>query len=79
MTVPPGASATAYASFPPQEGIALVDLQVVFESATDVIGPDGLHPNAAGYQLIAQSFSMWSSHEHALTANSLINLSAYRP
>ena len=39
-----------------QNGIALVDLEAAFDSNPDLIGSDGLHPTAAGYQVIAQSF-----------------------
>jgi len=33
-----------------------VDLETAFGSDESLIGSDGLHPTAAGYQLIAQSF-----------------------
>jgi lysophospholipase L1-like esterase len=39
------------------EGAILVDLYQVFEGRTEThIGPDGLHPNDAGYQLMAETF-----------------------
>ncbi len=39
-------------------GVVLVDIYAAFGGVAtdDLIGPDGLHPTAAGYQLIAQTF-----------------------
>ena len=40
------------------EDATLVDLYKAFggQATTDLVGPDGLHPSAAGYQAIAQTF-----------------------
>jgi lysophospholipase L1-like esterase len=39
------------------EGAQVVDLYQVFNGKTDtLLGPDGLHPNEAGYDAIAQAF-----------------------
>jgi lysophospholipase L1-like esterase len=39
------------------EGAVLVDLYQVFDGQTDtLLGPDGLHPNDAGYQKMAETF-----------------------
>lgn len=41
----------------PAEGAVLVDLYQAFGGSPDpLIGPDGLHPTAAGYQRIAETF-----------------------
>lgn len=39
-----------------EEGVALVDLYKAFGSAEGYLVPDGLHPNAAGAELIAKCF-----------------------
>jgi lysophospholipase L1-like esterase len=38
------------------KGVPLVDVYLAFNGNLSLIGPDGLHPNAAGYQLIADTF-----------------------
>ena len=38
------------------EGVAVVDLESEFSGAVDLLGPDGLHPNDAGTQVMAMSF-----------------------
>ena len=48
------------------EGAILVDLYQAFEGQTDtLLGPDGLHPNDAGYQLISQTFFEAIAHGKA--------------
>jgi len=39
-----------------QESVALVDVERAFNGDLSLIGPDGLHPNAAGYRAIAGAF-----------------------
>jgi len=64
---PPGIRALAPASIPPtnagirdvaaKEGAVLVDLFAAFDGQTStLIGNDGLHPNEAGYQKMAEVF-----------------------
>ena len=38
------------------EGVPLVDVYKAFNGDLTLIGPDGLHPNAQGYKLIADTF-----------------------
>jgi acyl-CoA thioesterase-1 len=38
------------------EGFTLVDLETAFAGRDDLLGPDGLHPSEAGYELIATAF-----------------------
>ena len=38
------------------EDVTVVDLESEFSGAVDLLGPDGLHPNDAGTQVIAMSF-----------------------
>lgn len=40
-----------------EEGVRIVDLYPAFEGGEAYIGVDGLHPNAAGAELIAQKFN----------------------
>jgi len=39
------------------EGLAIVDVYAAFNGNLTLLGDDGLHPNAAGYQVIAQAFA----------------------
>ena len=55
-----------YAAVPPlndqirllasSEGVTLVDVYLAFNGNLTLLGNDGLHPNAAGYELIARTF-----------------------
>jgi lysophospholipase L1-like esterase len=48
---------TAIRTMAAGEGATLIDLYAAFGSAPDpLIGPDGLHPNEAGYEKIAATF-----------------------
>ena len=39
-----------------QEGITLVDINQAFGANLSLLSADGLHPNASGYALIAETF-----------------------
>jgi len=57
-----------------EEGAMLVDLYAAFDGNLDtLIGPDGLHPNEAGYQKIAETFfdAIKSRFESAPASTSL--------
>jgi lysophospholipase L1-like esterase len=38
------------------KGVPLVDVEAAFNGNLSLIGPDGLHPNVAGYKVIADAF-----------------------
>ena len=39
------------------ENLAIVDVYAAFNGNLTLLGDDGLHPNAAGYQVIAKAFA----------------------
>jgi lysophospholipase L1-like esterase len=42
-----------------EEGVDCADLEAEFGSDESLILPDGLHPNAAGAAVIAQTFAVY--------------------
>jgi len=47
---------TQIRSLAQSEGVTLVDINVAFNGNFSLLSADGLHPNEAGYELIAQTF-----------------------